>query len=75
MARPLRIAYDYGTVDFTCRGDKKNGILNITDIGRNFLNTLQESIKKCKMELSDYDIGISHLVRPIREEDASCGWQ
>lgn len=75
MARPLRIEYNYGTVHFTCRGNEKNGILNTTEIGKDFLSILQESVEKYKVELHGYDIGISHSVHPMKEEDAACGWQ
>lgn len=75
MARPLRTEYDYRTVHFTCRGDEKNGILNIMETGRNFLSIRHKSVEEYKMELCRYDIGISHSVHPMKEEGAACGWQ
>ncbi|MBE7444535.1 MAG: transposase [Planctomycetia bacterium] len=61
MARPLRIEYQGAWYHFTCRGNEKNVIFKDDGDRKTFLNILQESIDKYKVELHGYVLMDNHF--------------
>ncbi len=61
MARPLRIEYHGAWYHFTCRGNEKNAIFKDDGDRETFLNILQESIEKYKVELHGYVLMDNHF--------------
>ena len=61
MARALRIEYPGAWYHFTCRGNERNSIFKDDSDRNEFLNILQESLEKYKVELHGYVLMRNHF--------------
>lgn len=61
MSRPLRIEYSNAWYHFTCRGNERNFIFKDDSDRCKFLNILQESLEKYKVELHGYVLMGNHF--------------